>query len=103
MIPQSPLEKVARALHEALVGGDADELIHSPAQKSWEEPTMPRWAQWIDAAHATLTALLDPDEGTLKAMADAIRGLTFSGYPAEQDRAIFNAAIQHIIKTDPNA
>lgn len=89
MISQSPLEKVAMAIDPLAWGGPG--LCETGAAQR-------RRGRALRTATTVLTALLDPDEGTLKAMTDAMRGLTFSGYPAEQDRAIFNAAIQHILK-----
>ena len=50
------VERAARALHEELGSGDADDLMNWPGEKSWDEPTMPRWKQWIEAAEAALTA-----------------------------------------------
>jgi len=52
------LTAMARAIHVEFAGSDPDELIHHPWQKSWEEPTKPRWEQWIDVARAALLALL---------------------------------------------
>lgn len=53
------VEKTARALHEALAGDDPDELIHHPAQKSWETPTWRRWEQWDEAARSAILAVLE--------------------------------------------
>jgi hypothetical protein len=70
------VERVARALHEALAGDDADEMIHHPAQKSWEEPSWPKWQQWEDAASAaiaaTLAGLRNLDRETIQAMETAV-------------------------------
>ncbi len=56
------IERVARAMHEELAGGDPDELIHHPAQNSWEQPTRKRWEQWEDAARAAIEAMREPTE-----------------------------------------
>lgn len=59
------IERVARALHEELAGGDPDELIHHPAQKSWEAPSWQRWKQWEEAAQAAIAAMREPTLGMI--------------------------------------
>lgn len=54
-------EEVARAILTEVSGNDPDELIHHPAQKSWEAPTRARWMQFEEAADAILA--LFPIEG----------------------------------------
>lgn len=51
------IEQVARAMCRR-VAGDPDVMTLHPAQKSWEQPTMPRWQHWEDEAHAAILALL---------------------------------------------
>ncbi|WP_454760568.1 hypothetical protein [Caulobacter segnis] len=46
-----------RAMHDCQGTGDADALMHRPAQKSWEEPTKPRWAQWIETVAEVYAAI----------------------------------------------
>lgn len=54
--PQQPVavsqEEWCRLIHEVLAGGDADELMHHPAQKSWDKPSWRRWEQWGELADA---------------------------------------------------
>lgn len=52
--PGALREEVARIIHEHQGNGDPDELIHHPAAKSWDEPTEPRWSQWLEIADAIL-------------------------------------------------
>lgn len=61
------IERVARAMHEELAGGDPDELIHHPAQNSWEPPTRKRWEQWEDAARAAIEAMRPATAAMLEA------------------------------------
>jgi hypothetical protein len=37
-----------RAMNDMQGSGEADDLVHQPYQNSWDEPTLPRWAQWIE-------------------------------------------------------
>lgn len=84
MIPQSPLEKVARAMYaEATSHQQPFEMLSDGAQEHVRR-----------AARAALTALLDPDEGTVEAMFEANKAEVFR----EECVASFNAAIQHILK-----
>lgn len=77
----TPREELARLAHEVLVGGDADELIHHPAAKSWEEPTMPRWEQWGELADAILSRfpVSAPDGGEVEELVARLER-TASGY-----------------------
>lgn len=61
------IERVARALHQEIAGSDPDELIHHPAQKSWEAPTRRRWEQWEEAARTVIEAMGEPTEAMLRA------------------------------------
>lgn len=57
-----------RAMHDCQGTEDADALMHHPYQRSWDEPTKPRWSQWIEAvaevyaAIETAAPLAKPDE-----------------------------------------
>lgn len=55
-------EEIARTIHGELFGGDADELIHHPAANSWDEPTEPRWTQWLECADTILSKFNAPYE-----------------------------------------
>ncbi|NQE62905.1 hypothetical protein [Caulobacter sp. RHG1] len=46
-----------RAMHDCQGTQDADALMHHPYQKSWEEPTKPRWAQWIETVAEVYAAI----------------------------------------------
>jgi hypothetical protein len=87
----SPLEKVARAISAA----------NKAAPFPWWSATPENCRLSAHLARAALTALLDPDEGTIMAMLDAHA----SGQPFESPFGPngsfvgeFNAAIQHILK-----
>lgn len=49
-LPQTPwpTETICRVIHELAGTKDADDPLHHPAQKSWEEPSRKRWEQWIE-------------------------------------------------------
>lgn len=49
-MPQTPwpTETICRLIHEVAGTKDADDPLHHPAQKSWEEPSRKRWEQWIE-------------------------------------------------------
>lgn len=124
MIPQSPLEKVARAISsEDGCGAPLGYFPNgSPMRDSvWDEFMSEQHAAWRAMARAALTALQNPDEGTVEAMELALsewrKSLTpdeailrrsapmengrqwlASATPAEKHKIRFNAAIQHILK-----
>lgn len=81
MIPQSPLEKVAMALHAC-----ATENIGTD-NPTWETEFPEVKAQVRMLARSAVTALLDPDEGTVEVM--LFRGSA---------KQVFVDAIQHILK-----
>lgn len=56
-------EEIARLVHEHVFETSPDELIHQPWQKSWEEPTRPRWDQWTELADAILQRLSNQQGG----------------------------------------
>ena len=64
-------EAVARIILEHVSGNDPDELIHYPWQKSWEEPSRPRWTQFEEAADAIIALIRPaaPDGGGLADLA----------------------------------
>lgn len=49
-----------RAMHACEGSGEADALMHRASQKSWEEPTLPRWAQWVETVVEVHAALSTP-------------------------------------------
>lgn len=89
MISKSPLEKVARAIYES------HEFV-----RPWDHPKSVGWHRVCRAeARAALTALLDPDDGTVEAGYLAQREGLFKGASREdRQRVGFVASIQHILK-----
>jgi hypothetical protein len=95
----TPLEKVARAIcraHRISIG-----FAEAPDYTLTDE-IHNAWQDFLPEASAALTALLDPDEGTVEAAArsiDRIEDCTgYYGAAPGLARAAFNAAIQHILK-----
>ena len=54
---EAMVEAGCRALHAAQGSGDADEMIHSPYQNSWNVPDMKRWQQWVETVREVYTAM----------------------------------------------
>lgn len=102
MIPQSPLEKVARAhyetqpwMHATDVPGRAAPLT---VAMTWEKIGPVAQQRQIERMATALTALLDPDEGTLAAAAEVGPDTNAGEFDIDSARTVFNAAIQHILK-----
>lgn len=60
------VEAGCRAMHEAQGSGDADAPMHSPYQKSWDEPDSVHWKQWIETVtdvHAAMISSAPPVVG----------------------------------------
>ncbi len=80
MIPQSPLEKVARAI----AGGE------------WHETSSP---YWMRKAQAALTAILDPDKDRHEVICSILEKTGMSRSDAWFSAAdLWEAAIQHMLK-----
>ena len=69
------VEKVARAILAVEAGGNPDEKIHWPGEKSFNIPTMPRWRQYEDAARAAIAAMGDGWQDIASAPRDGTRVL----------------------------
>lgn len=94
-------------MHETLGTDDADAPIHSPYQKSWEEPDTVRWKQWTEACEDAIAAYLKARKAVLcddKAIAwsnpenmfldDQMSTLTASRWrPTEKDNVALYAAL----------
>jgi hypothetical protein len=50
--PPGWIERLCRLIHEHVADSPPDQLIHQPWQNSWEEPTRPRWTQWLELSEA---------------------------------------------------
>lgn len=57
VLDEGAVEGLARVIYASVFGASGDEMIHHPAQSSWEEPSMPRWMQLEESAQAVITYL----------------------------------------------
>jgi len=57
-ITDEMVEAGCRAMHEQQGTEDADAPLHSPYQKSWEEPDRVRWMQWDETVRDVFQAMV---------------------------------------------
>lgn len=87
----SPLEKMARGLM-AYHGQNPDVTITWGGESVLEQRKR--------EVRAALQSLLPPDEGTVEAMQDVYGDVVDYGVTDDDARAMFTAAISHILKED---
>lgn len=66
------IEAGCRAMHDCQGTGDADAPLHSPYQKSWEEPDSVRWKQWRETIREVWDAMVGAPPETPEGLIEQI-------------------------------